>query len=171
MSKIFIQDNFFEENIYNEIVQKMIAAEYDPPDDFHRKAHKGAYWHTHYIPNDCDVQKLITKLIKEKFYFKITKFLETYYTMVGASDKARPHIDSGNGCTHQCLIYMHGEEVTNNGTGFYHVIDKKTLEVKLNSHASFIKNRAIFFSSDVYHAPLQWQGGGSFRYSICNFFT
>ena len=64
---------------------------------------------------------------------------------------------------------MHGEESTNNGTGFYHEVSPGNLE--LSMHIGFKHNRAIFFSSDVYHSPLQWAGNGSFRYSICNFFT
>ena len=58
---------------------------------------------------------------------------------------------------------MHGPESINNGTGFYK-------DNELNIHVGFKPNRAIFFSSDVWHTPLQWTGNGSFRYSICNFF-
>ena len=90
--------------------------------------------------------------------------------MVGAADKPRPHTDQVIGATHQCLIYMHGEESTNNGTGFYHY-NMSPENLELSIHAGFRQNRAIFFSSDVYHSPLQWAGNGSFRYSICNFFT
>jgi len=89
--------------------------------------------------------------------------------MVGASDKPRPHTDEKMGATHQCLIFMCGEESTNNGTGFYS--EKNLDELELSIHVGFKKNRAIFFSSDVFHSPLQWAGNGSIRYSICNFFN
>lgn len=170
MSKVFIQENFFPPELYNEIVQLMIKAEYDPPDKEFRKRLHGSYWHTHDLPNDCDVQLEIKKLIKQKFNFNVSKFLGTTYTMVGAADRPRPHSDEVIGATHQCLIYMHGEESTNNGTGFYHY-NVSPEDLELSIHVGFKHNRAIFFSSDVYHSPLQWAGNGSFRYSIGNFFT
>ncbi len=169
MSQIFIQENFFPTKLYNEIVQLMIKAEYIPPPKERIEAHQGAYWHSHTLPNNCDIQVEIKKLIKEKFYFNISKFIETHMTMVGASDKPRPHTDLSMGATHQCLIYMHGEESTNNGTGFYHEVSPEHQELSI--HVGFKHNRAIFFTSNVTHAPLQWAGNGSFRYSICNFFT
>jgi len=167
--QVFIQENFFSTKLYNEIVQLMIQAEYTPPPKEDIERLQGSYWHTHNLPNDCDVQIEIKKLIKEKFYFNVSNFSDSMYTMVGASDKPRPHKDEKNGCTHQCLIFMHGEESTNNGTGFYHMVSPKDLQLSI--HVGFKCNRAIFFTSDVIHSPLQWAGNGSFRYSICNFFT
>ena len=169
MSQVFIQDNFFPIELYNKIVQLMIKAEYNPPSKERIETHQGTYWHTHTLPNNCDVQIEIKKLIKEKFNFNVFKFTESAYTMVGASDKPRPHTDKSCNVTHQCLIYMHGEESTNNGTGFYHEVSPEQLELSI--HVGFKCNRAIFFTSDVIHSPLQWSGNGSFRYSIGNFFT
>jgi len=169
VSQIFIQENFFPIELYNEIVQLMIQAEYNPPGKENIEMHQGSYWHTHVLPNDCDVQIEIKKLIKQKFYFNVSKFIQSTYTMVGAADIPRPHTDEAIGATHQCLIYMHGEESTNNGTGFYHKVSSNHHELSI--HVGFKCNRAIFFSSDIFHAPLQWAGNGSFRYSICNFFT
>ena len=168
MSKIFVEENFFPLDIYNEIVQQMISVEYAPPHVDKVQEYKGSYWHTHDIPNDCDVQNKIKDLIQQKFNFNVSNFLTTNYTMVGASDVPRPHIDMSSKITHQCLIYMHGEESTNNGTGFYH---EKNGNQELSIHVGFKCNRAIFFTSDVFHSPLQWSGNGSFRYSIGNFFT
>tara|TARA_R100000541_G_scaffold33642_3_gene42244 strand:- start:73 stop:516 length:444 start_codon:yes stop_codon:yes gene_type:complete len=147
----------------------MISVEYVPPHADKIKEHNGSYWHTHILPNNCDVQKNIQNLIKDKFNYTIKEYLETTYTMVGASDMPRPHTDEAMGATHQCLIYMSGEESTNNGTGFYH--EKNIGNHELSIHVGFKHNRAIFFSSDVLHSPLQWAGNGSFRYSIGNFFT
>ena len=169
VSKIFIQENFFPLTTYNEIVHQMLEVAYFPPDKDKIEEYQGSYWHTHTLPNQCDVQKQIAILIAKKFNFNISTFKESSYTMVGASDKPRPHKDDNIQTTHQCLIYMYGEESTNNGTGFYH--EKSKNKHELSIHVGFKQNRAIFFSSDVWHSPLQWAGNGSFRYSICNFFT
>jgi len=148
----------------------MISIEYVPPSKSKIDSHKGCYWHEHMLVNNCDVQNEIKNLIDKKFNFKTNNFIQTTYTMVGANDMPRPHTDIGEmGCKYQCLIYMHGPESVNNGTGFYNI--NKSNELELSIHVGFKCNRAIFFSSDVYHAPLQWAGNGSFRYSICNFFT
>ena len=164
MSKVFVKDNFFPSDFYQQLVQEMISLEYTPPREEKRKALDGCYWHSFNVPQNAPVQNKIKNLIKENFNFEISDFLETTYTMVGAADRPRPHTDWQNGCTHQCLIYMYGEESVNNGTGFYR-------DTQLSMHVGFVQNRAIFFSSDVFHAPLQWAGNGSFRYSIGNFFT
>ena len=169
VSKIFIQENFFPLTTYNEIVHKMLEVAYFPPDKDKIEEYQGSYWHTHTLPNQCDVQKQIAILIAKKFNFNVSTFKESSYTMVGASDKPRPHTDKDIKTTHQCLIYMYGEESTNTGTGFYH--EKSKNKHELSIHVGFKQNRAIFFSSDVWHSPLQWAGNGSFRYSICNFFT
>jgi len=66
-------------------------------------------------------------LINKKFNYQITNFVDTTYTMVGANDKPRPHKDKIMGVTHQCLIYMHGPESVNNGTGFYNPAPRRTL--------------------------------------------
>jgi|TARA_R100000656_G_scaffold3371_2_gene5094 hypothetical protein len=170
LSKVFIEENFFPLDIYNKIVQQLYSVEYNPPDKNKTEEHKGSYWHKHKLPNGCDVQKQMVKLIQEKFNFIISEFIESSYTMVGASDRPRPHTDLEIGATHQCLIYMAGEEQINSGTGFYH--EKKTgEEQELSIHVGFKCNRAIFFTSNVFHCPLQWAGNGSFRYSISNFFN
>jgi len=165
VSSIFVKENFFNDDLYTKIVNEMVRIEYAPPEAEIRKAFDGTFWHVHYLPDNCELQIVIKKLIHEHFNYEISKYVfPSLYTMVGATDKPRPHVDLNKGCTHQCLIYMHGPKSINNGTGFYK-------DGKLDMHVGFKPNRAIFFTSDVYHTPLQWNGNGSFRYSINNFFT
>ena len=107
VSKIFIQENFFPLTTYNEIVHQMLEVAYFPPDKDKIEEYQGSYWHTHTLPNQCDVQKQIAILIAKKFNFNVSTFKESSYTMVGASDKPRPHTDKDIKTTHQCLIYMY----------------------------------------------------------------
>jgi hypothetical protein len=171
VSKIFVQDNFFPKDIYNIIIQEMLSVEYVPPPVETRQAFEGScYWNLHRLEVNCELNEKTKDLIKHHFYFKKKlNHITSCYTMVGAADKPKPHSDMGMGAQYQLLIYMHGEESTNNGTGFYE--EKENNEYQLNTHIGFKCNRAIFFSSEIFHSPLQWMGGGSFRYSICNFFT
>ena len=168
MSIVFVKENFFPLEIYNFIVKEILSVEYSPPPKWSGEQYQGNYWNTHTLPKGCELQTKMKELVAEHFYFKDDfSYIDSWYTMVGASDQPRPHIDESWGATHQLLIYMHGEESRNNGTGFYHVTDDDLLE--LSYHIGFKKNRAVFYTSDVYHAPLQWAGCGSFRYSIANF--
>ena len=170
MSQVFVKENFFDNNVYLEVVNEMVSVTYAAPSKKNIKLHEGSYWHTHHLPDNCSLQLEVKKLIKKHFKYNIINFVEpSSYTMVGAADKPRPHNDENTGAKFQCLIYMHGPESVNNGTGFYH--KKENDELELSIHVGFKPNRAIFFSSDVWHTPLQWNGNGSFRYSICNFFV
>jgi len=170
MSKIFVQDDFFPEKELNIIKTEMLNVEYTPPPEKNVKFFQGIYWHNHHLPQFCEVKDLIQSLIKKYFYYKVKrKTHSSLYTMVGTTDKPRPHLDKVDV---QCLIYVIGDNKLNNGTGFY----KKTKEgdYSLHSHIGFKENRAIFFTSDNMHAPLHWaakEGESSWRYSICNFFA
>ena len=173
MSKIFVQENFFDKETYEKIVDQMLRVDYRPPAQHGIDAQKGCYWHFHNLPEECEVKTEIKKLVKKHFNYKIQKFVQpTVYTMVGATDIARPHTDDhvpGQIPKYQLIIYMHGPEYINNGTGFYERTEEGHGEISM--HIGFKPNRAIFFSVDNIHSPLLWNGNGSFRYSISNFFT
>jgi hypothetical protein len=168
MSKIFVQDNFFPQKEYSIICEELLNIHYVVPDKVKREIQGGTYWHTHTLPSRCEVKDLIRNLIKKYFLFTTnSKKHKTMYTMVGATDKPRPHIDD---CEAQCLIYMIGDEKLNNGTAFY--TKEKDKDAILNSHIGFKRNRAIFFTGGTYHCPLHpfaKEGESSWRYSIVNF--
>ena len=74
MSQVFIQENFFPTELHKEIVQLMINTEYEPPAKEKREMHKGAYWHQHVLPNNCDVQieiKILNKTMTTLFSYHI----------------------------------------------------------------------------------------------------
>ena len=61
---------------------------------------------------------------------------------------------------YNCIVYLKGESLTHNGTGFYTKGD-------LNTYVGFVENRALFFNGrDVYHTDLQALGPSSPRYSL-----
>jgi hypothetical protein len=74
-----------------------------------------------------------------------------------------PHVDDGKH-KYNFLFFLKGEELLNNGTGFYH-------NQKLSAHVGFIENRAIFFDGNkIWHTNLQHFGKSSPRYTILIFF-
>tara|TARA_R100001163_G_scaffold17449_2_gene15628 strand:- start:726 stop:1244 length:519 start_codon:yes stop_codon:yes gene_type:complete len=169
VSRIFIKDNFFSEKELNTIKQEMTEVEYVVPPKEKMKQFEGSYWHSHHLPDVCKLKTLIQKLVLKNFFYKTNpKEHECVYTMVGASDRPRPHLDK---CTAQCLIYIIGDEKLNNGTGFYKTNKEGSFD--LHTHIGFKENRAIFFTAkDNMHSPLHWaeKDNTSWRYSICNFF-
>mgnify|MGYP003143749410 CR=1 FL=1 len=173
MSKIFVQENFFDDETYKIIVDQMLKQEYIPPEQYAIDEKKSCYWHYHELPEVCEVKTEIKRLVKKYFFYEIEKFtLPSIYTMVGATDHPKPHTDVHiKGCVpkYQLIIYMFGPESINNGTGFYER-DEETGHGEISLHVGFKANRAIFFSANTIHSPLQWAGNGSFRYSINNFF-
>jgi len=173
MSKVFVQENFFDTETYKIITEEMIRLEYKPPEQSDINNLKSCYWHYHQLPEECEVQIEIKKLVKKYFFYEIQKFTSpSIYTMVGAADHPKPHRDNigDNVPKYQLIVYMLGPESINSGTGFYDVGEVQGHHGEISVHVGFKPNRAIFFSSETIHSPLQWAGNGSFRYSINNFF-
>ena len=178
MGQIFVQDNFFDLDTLNKIQQEVTSIEFGirEKSDVNNELASSRYYFEHALSTESDVAKEVTKLIQKYFYRKvdtynkekphqINYFLSNPKEAIPHKDTPHPELD----IDYNCLIYLKGEHLLNNGTGFYAM--NKLKELELSIHVGFKCNRAIFFSSDVYHTPLQWAGNGSFRYSICNFFT
>tara|TARA_A100001037_G_C14992627_1_gene563334 strand:- start:309 stop:845 length:537 start_codon:yes stop_codon:yes gene_type:complete len=169
---ILIQDNFFEEKILKNIQEEIVKVEMKPPPD-ETRAYQSSYWFDHKLPVMCELQKLIYKNIKLYFNMEVdvnkVTDVDCMYTMSNAKDHPRPHTDGM--ATHQCLIYIKGDPLLANGTGFYTPDSEDKLKFHLNLHVGFKENRALFFSSDNWHSPMQWSGPSSWRYSIANFMT
>ncbi len=73
------------------------------------------------------------------------------------------HIDHEKGNVANFLLFVKGEPLLNNGTGFSH-------KNQLSSHVGFVENRALFFNGcKIWHSDLQSFGESSNRYTL-NFF-
>ena len=74
------------------------------------------------------------------------------------------HVDVEKGNVANFLLYVKGEPLLNNGTGFM------TCK-SLSSHVGFIENRALFFNgSKIQHSDLQSFGDSSKRYTLNIFY-
>ena len=63
------------------------------------------------------------------------------------------------------ILYLKGDELTHNGTGFYH-------KNNLNTYIGFVENRAIFFDGkNNMHTDLQALGPSSGRYTVNIFYN
>jgi len=74
------------------------------------------------------------------------------------------HIDDDKGNVANFLLFVKGEPLLNNGTGFSH-------KNQLSSHVGFVENRALFFNgSKIWHSDLQSFGESSNRYTLNIFY-
>jgi len=74
------------------------------------------------------------------------------------------HRDNDKGCCANFLLFVKGEPLLNNGTGFLH-------NNQLSSHVGFVENRALFFNgSKIWHSDLQSFGDSTERYTLNIFY-
>jgi hypothetical protein len=164
-SFIKIEDNFFDKNTFTKINNEVEGYEYAPPTKEIIDYNGGCFWFQNDV-SKSDLQNHIIEQLEKITNLKINrqKNCISKFIMSNAQDKARPHVD--HAADLQCLIYIKGDQILNNGTLF---LDKKESSYDINAHVGFKENRAIIFSSNNYHSPAQFLGG-TWRYSINNFF-
>ena len=74
------------------------------------------------------------------------------------------HTDDDKGNVANFLLFVKGESLLNNGTGFMH-------DNKLSSHIGFVENRALFFNGmKIQHSDLKSFGDSSNRYTLNIFY-
>jgi len=74
------------------------------------------------------------------------------------------HTDDDKGNVANFLLFVKGEPLLNNGTGFLH-------NEKLSSHIGFVENRGLFFNGlKIPHSDLQSFGDSSKRYTLNIFY-
>ena len=164
MSFVFIKDNFFEKDIFNIILSESQNVPYTPPLNSLQKKSEFV-WHRHVLPNKCELQEHVKKLIKKYFFYTVEEMLLSYYVVLDPTNSGFPHVDQ-KPITHHCLIYLKSQDKINNGTGFYIKKDDKFI---LDTSVGFKPNRAVFWTSNIYHAPLHIEGDASKRYALANF--
>ena len=122
------------------------------------------YGFRHTYPDSFKKDPLI-KLIKQYFY----PFRNLEVDSINAhvrENKKEPifHLDNSNGHVSNFLLFVKGEPLLNNGTGFLN-------NNELSSHVGFVENRALFFNgSKIFHSDLQSFGDSSKRYTLNIFY-
>jgi len=161
---IHIQDNFFDSKFIQTLQKELITLEFKHR--FSTFKHINNYDHNYHhveLTEDAPVVQEVTKQLKTHFNFSSIKYMQSSYLLSFPNTPAVPHQDESD---FNCLIYLLGNPLINNGTGFY--IEQEGNQV-LNSHVGFKENRAIFFDAKIYHSPLQFAGNSTPRYIMANF--
>jgi hypothetical protein len=160
--RIIVEDNFFKKEILNSIYHELMTNNFT-----NRMAEYGNVYGREYFQVKLNqahyVAQLTMKNLERLFNLKCTD-INSQYVLTTKHTEAKPHIDISH--EFNCLIYLKGESIVNNGTGFY---DKINDDYKLNTHIGFKENRAIIFDPLIYHSSLQWNEDAKPRYAMLNF--
>ena len=167
--KIFVQDNFFEDTFLKQLQKEIVTLEfssrYQETADDERNAHVDQkIYHQVGLSQESKVVLKVKENIK-KYFSVYIEGMNSYYFLSFPNTHAIPHKD---GSVYNCIIYLLGDPLINNGTGFY---EKDGDVSHLHTHIGFKENRAILFSSSIWHSPLQFAGNSTPRYIMANFIS
>lgn len=153
-------DNFLEEKSLLSLQQNILSLDYNQV--FNRA--KELYGMRHTFPVSFFEDPLL-KLIKQ-FFFPHRNLIPTQVCAHIRNNEKEPmfHVDEDGDCCANFLLFVKGEPLLNNGTGFLY-------NNQLSSHVGFIENRALFFNgSKIMHSDLQSFGDSSLRYTLNIFY-
>ena len=166
---LIVKDNFFNEDVYNEILKDISRLKFnnrssiiDKKDVNADNVYQKIYFNVSLNFSHFAVKDVCKKLSEYKL--NLSSVEHAYFLSTKHKD-ATPHADWAVDVN--CLIYLKGEMTLNSGTGFYDIKDNN---YELNRHVGFKENRAIIFDSKIFHASLQFNEGSKPRYVMANFF-
>ena len=154
MLDIQIKDNFFTQKEYDILINNLDKINFTLADngEFHSHA---------FQPNKKN--KWLFDKIKSSFFKKNLEIYKCRFDMRHNKTRVLPHLDKEHN-DYNCIIYLKGNELIYNGTGFYY-------NNSLHTYVGFVKNRALFFNgAKVYHTDLQGLGESSIRYTLNVFY-
>jgi hypothetical protein len=165
---IIIKDNFFEETLFQKIKIELSHLHFINRsldiDKTSKNTYQKIYFH-HILTPKHHVVKEVKKHIKKTYKINPIK-MKSFYFLSPPNKTPTPHTD-----TKDCinfLIYLKGNKLINNGTGFYEE-NKKLNSFDLHTHIGFKENRSIMFSGNKMHSSLQFNDNSSGRYVMTNF--
>ena len=162
---VIVKDNFFRDEIYKELlldIHRLIFKNRYP--DVGKKGDyvNKTYFHVK-LNLDHFAVKEVSKILKN-YKFNLSN-MEHSYILTTKHEKPTPHVDVSDV---NCLVYIEGNNVLNNGTGFYDSNYKNDYDI--NNFIGFKENRAIIFDPKIYHGSLQFNEGSGKRFAMANFF-
>ncbi len=160
-------DNFLDKDSLESLQKQMLNLSYKPA--INKEAH---YGYEHHFSLDHFKDDPLLKKIKDTF-FQHDDLIPNEIRAHLRHNKAKPlpHLDNAKckcSCCNDCfafLIYVKGDSLLYNGTGFY------GQDKKLCAYIGFEENRALFFNAGrMWHTDLQALGESTPRYSLNIFF-
>jgi len=170
-NNIYVQDNFFDKEFFKQLKSEVVTLQFNSryndidqsEDELAKHNDQQRNWHHYPLENNAGVVQEVIKKCTHYFHLQNIKSIQSTYLLSFPNTPPIPHTDDAT--EHNCLIYLVGDKLINNGTGFY---EKEKENLTLHTHIGFKENRAIFFDSTLYHSPLLFAGNSSPRYAMAN---
>jgi len=153
-------DNFFNVETLESLQETFLNLKYTDV-----KNEDGSYGKRHTFSLPHFKNDPILARIKE-FFFPHTALepISIHAHLRHTQGEPKVHIDNDKGNIANFLLFVKGEPLLNNGTGFF-------IDGKLSSHVGFVENRALFFNGrKIWHSDLQTFGDSSPRYTLNIFY-
>ena len=163
-NRIIIQDNFFSKKMLDKIKIDLSHSKFTNRFNTYKNTTDQKIYFNVELAKDHPVVIETIKNLKKKFNLSCS-IIDSNYFLSTKHEQATPHND--NTYKYNCLIYLKGNSLVNNGSGFYDKISGGGYQ--LNTHVGFKENRAIIFDSKIFHTSLQFNEGSGTRYCLANF--
>ena len=154
-------DNFLDEDTLKSLQETVTKLEY-----YEVKNPEGQLYGMRHTFNKSIHSDPLLKLIKQ-YFFPHRNLVPISVSAHLIQNNKEPlfHVDVDKNNVANFLLFVKGESLLNNGTGFM-------TGKSLSSHIGFIENRALFFNgSKIPHSDLQSFGDSSERYTLNIFYT
>jgi len=150
-------DNFLDDKTLKDLQHTFVNIKYE--DVVMDSGHYYGKRHTFHGEHHKDDP--LVKLTKQFFYpHRNLKPISIHAHMRNNEKEPLFHKDTENDCVANFLLFIKGEPLLNNGTGFMK-------GNSLSAHIGFVENRALFFNgSKIMHSDLQSFGDSSPRYTL-----
>ena len=158
---IQIKDNFLTKKEFNILQNNVDKLSYQPMVN-----EDGNFGFRNYFEKNNENDWLFKKIKKQFFPNTDLKINSSSFHLRHNHTKVLPHTDYNdlNKNDYNFILYLKGQELLYNGTGFYH-------KNSLNTYLGFVENRALFFDGkNNLHTNLQALGESSPRYTINIFY-
>lgn len=153
---IQIKDNFLTKKEFNILQNNVDKLSYQPMVN-----EDGNFGFKNYFEKNNENDWLFKKIKKQFFPNVNLKAIISCYHLRHNYQKVFDHTDD---LDYNFILYLKGEELIYNGTGFY-------TNNKLNTYLGFVENRALFFDGkNNVHTNLQALGESSSRHTINIFY-
>jgi hypothetical protein len=156
-----IKDNFLDEAVFKKIQVDLDTVKFENRFAAAQGGHSRKIYFEVSLGEDHPGPVAVRSFFKAEFGIIITD-MESFYLLSPKHEKPTPHSDRAK---INCLIYLKGGSLMNNGTALY---EKDGENWVINSHIGFKENRAVIFRGNRKHSSLQFAEGSTGRFIMSN---
>jgi hypothetical protein len=163
---IYVVDDFFEKDYFYKLKNYVVQQDYPARAGDYGGDNNKMYHHI-VLDTKSEHCQHTYKTMKKQFDYEIgldNEYIQSFLFLSFGHEAPKVHKDP---CMFNCMIYIQGERLLENGTSFYERNDNG--QFVLHSVLGFKENRAVLFDGSIYHASSQYMEASKPRYVMTNF--